>query len=367
MRDGRGYEGRDSYYEEGRSRQLPRRMRERKRGEAYSAGKKLRGIGFLILCLLLAMNLLLLLELQAQVRGLNKNLNQVMSRMSAGLQEDATAPETQARQDVPNQKYESAGSARTETKDNNMDYVSLCGLSEVERPVDRNPEEVLLKLEELAQDSEQIAEIYENYSLYPDAMLKALANNPEMADFVKNSLYIDKKGAEASLTSQEKDEDYPLFLQWDPRWGYEDYGDDNIGLSGCGPTCISMAMYYLLRDDSITPQKVAEYGMDNGHYVMGTGTAWALLEEFPMTYGVGVTQPRASEQTMKDVLDEGGIIICSMGPGDFTAGGHFIVVYGYDSGGFYINDSNCVARSREKWDYEKLGWQIKHMWVYSET
>ena len=49
---------------------------------------------------------------------------------------------------------------------------------------------------------------------------------------------------------------------------------------------------------------------------------------------------------------------------DFTAGGHFIVVYGYDSGGFYINDSNCVARSREKWEFRRLEWQIKHMWVY---
>ena len=114
-----------------------------------------------------------------------------------------------------------------------------------------------------------------------------------------------------------------------------------------------------------SPETVAEYAMDNGHYVMGTGTAWALLEEYPVTCGVGVEQPAVSEQTMKNALDKGGVIICSMSQGDFTAAGHFVVIYGYDSSGFYVNDSNCVARSREKWEYDRLAKQIKHMWIYS--
>ena len=67
---------------------------------------------------------------------------------------------------------------------------------------------------------------------------------------------------------------------------------------------------------------------------------------------------------MKDALDAGRVIICSMGPGDFTAGGHFVVVYGYDSQGFLINDSNCVARSRQRWSFNRLEKQIKHMWSY---
>lgn len=42
-----------------------------------------------------------------------------------------------------------------------------------------------------------------------------------------------------------------------------------------------------------------------------------------------------------------------------------MVVYGYDEEGFYINDSNCVARSREKWTYDRIKRQIKNIWVYS--
>ncbi|MCI9336436.1 MAG: hypothetical protein HFH93_02665 [Lachnospiraceae bacterium] len=358
MRDSREYSGRESAYERNANayyrENRPRRMRERE------TGKRRRTIGFVIVCLLLVMNILLLLEIRVKVSGMDRELDRVTSRVSAGGQkEDTSLPETGTKEDVPNRTYASAGTDARDT----VDYVSLCGLDEVDMPVDRSPEEVLTYLEKLSRKNDQVAQIWEDHYLYPDSMLKALANNPEMADFVRNSLSGSGSG-KAEISALEKGQDYPLFLQWDPRWGYENYGDDNIGLSGCGPTCVSMAMYYLLRDDEITPKTVAEYGMANGHYVPGTGTAWALLEEYPLIHGINVEQPSVSEQTMKDALDRGSVIICSMGPGDFTAGGHFVVIYGYDSKGFLINDSNCVARSRQRWDFARLEWQIKHMWVY---
>ena len=60
------------------------------------------------------------------------------------------------------------------------------------------------------------------------------------------------------------------------------------------------------------------------------------------------------------------VVICSMKPGDFTAAGHFVVIYGYDSEGFLVNDPNCVARSRESWSYDVIGKQIKQMWTYQK-
>lgn len=354
MKDGREYE------RENRGRQVPRRVRERE------SEKKRREVYLLIACLLLALNALLLLKLQYQIKGMNKALSQLLNRMSISWQEDdIPLPESQTKTDVPNQDYLAGADAAG--REEIVDYVSLCGLPEVEKPVKRSQKEVLSRLEELGEDSDIIAEIYREHSRYDDNMLKALANNPEMADFVKNSLDADDRPTNATLSALEKGQDYPLFLQWDPRWGYESYGENNIGLSGCGPTCVSMALYYLLEDESITPEKVAEYSMDNGYYVAGTGTAWALLEDAAAERGVDVEQPKASEQTMKNALDQGGIIICSMKAGDFTDGGHFVVVYGYDSRGFFINDPNCVARSREKWPYEKLDRQIKHIWIYSKA
>ena len=79
------------------------------------------------------------------------------------------------------------------------------------------------------------------------------------------------------------------------------------------------------------------------------------MEAMPAEYGIYVRQPKASDQEMKAALDDGAVIILSMGPGYFTAAGHFIVVYGYDSEGFMVNDPNCVARSRRQWSYCRWG------------
>lgn len=242
-------------------------------------------------------------------------------------------------------------------------YAALWGLEEVDRPIKRNADQVLQQLKKLGEENELIAAIYEKHSAYPDKLLEALANNPEMAGFV-SGYQGNSRQASGGLTEEELAMDFPLFLQWDPRWGYVEYGDEScIGLVGCGPTCLSMALFYLTGNDSLTPDKIAAYSMANGYYVSGTGTAWALLADLPSEYGVRVKEPGRSEQGMKQALDRGEVIICSMGPGDFTAAGHFIVIYGYDEEGFMINDPNCVARSMKRWTYGEIAAQIKHIWV----
>ena len=227
--------------------------------------------------------------------------------------------------------------------------------------------ETLGRLDTLGQADPVIARISEESSLYPEKMLTALANNPEMADYVAG--YLSGNGTDstsAGLSELEKRQPFPLFLQWDPRWGYESYGSDSfIGVSGCGPTCLSMVLYYLTGDESLTPDRIADYAIENGYYVEGTGTAWALIKDFPRFYGIRVTEPEKSEQAFRSELDQGNMLVCAMGKGDFTTAGHFIVIYGYDDAGFKVNDPNCVARSRKRWDFESIGGQIKNVWSMS--
>ena len=243
-------------------------------------------------------------------------------------------------------------------------YVRSIRAVDVGKPIERTEEEVIARLDELGQDNPVIKEICQDYSRYPKDLLAALANNPEMADFVAG--YSDgKKNSSGALTAAEKEQDYPLFLQWDPRWGYRSYGSGScIGLAGCGPTCLSMALFCLTRDDKLTPDKIADYSMENGYYVEGTGTAWALMEDVPKLYGISVTKLSAEESSIKAILDNGGVVICSVGRGDFTTSGHYILIYGYDSEGLLINDPNCVARSNQKWVFGEIRWQIKNIWAY---
>lgn len=254
--------------------------------------------------------------------------------------------------------------AEAEKIETDIGCVSSVEQISVEKPKDRTLVETLQKLEELGQTNPTIAKISENSSFYPENMLKALANNPEMADFVSG--YLSERGeVTCEMTRSEKEQEYPLFLQWDMRWGYLPYGDDsNIGLSGCGPTCISMVLYYLTKNEMFTPDKIAAYAMDHNYYVEGTGTAWSLMKDVASLYGITVTEPSESEIALKAELDQGHVLICAMRQGDFTVAGHFIVIYGYDESGFMVNDPNCAARSRKRWPYHEIKEQIKKVWAY---
>ena len=254
--------------------------------------------------------------------------------------------------------------AQSPDKLNDVDYVGSLDTWEVGKPTERTETEVLQRLGELGQTSSLIEGIYQNHSRYPKELLAALANNPEMADFVSG--YPERDRIAGGITAPEKEQEFPLFLQWDRRWGYESYGDSCIGLAGCGPTCLSMVLFYLTKDETYTPDKIAAYSVENGYYVEGTGTSWVLMEDIAKLYGIKVNSISSSANNMRAVLDNGGIIICAMGKGDFTVSGHYIVIYGYDNEGFMINDPNCVARSGSRWTFSEIEKQIKSIWAYDK-
>ncbi len=284
-------------------------------------------------------------------------------------------------QRLENARYENEKTETVEiSADGLTDYVSRISTAEVGKPRSRTWMETLQTLDMLGQSNPLIDEISRNNSLYPEDMLMALANNPEMADYVagypeymqmqenRNTSVMDEKSEAAGLSEAEKAQEYPLLLQWDPRWGYQIYGKSNyIGIAGCGPTCLAMVMYYLTKEESFTPDRIAAYAMSNGYYVEGTGTAWALMKDLPETYGIEVKEHKISERALKGALEDGELLICAMREGDFTAAGHFIVIYGYDEFGFKVNDPNCVARSRRRWSYDEIGEQIKSVWGYRKN
>ena len=226
--------------------------------------------------------------------------------------------------------------------------------------LDKETEEKLLAL---AQDNPDITEIYLDRASYPPEMLKALTLNPEMLDFVKG--WPDSDGSvTGGFTEAELGTAHPLFMQWDSRWGYYPYGENNIGLAGCGPVCLSMVIFSLTGNKSATPDKLADYSMKNGHYVTGVGTAWSLMTAAPAAYGMSARELGLDENVMKQQLDHGGMIICAMRPGDFTTTGHFIVIYGYDRDGFLVNDPNSGERSSKTWSFSTLKGQIKNLWGF---
>ncbi|MBQ6897577.1 MAG: C39 family peptidase [Clostridia bacterium] len=198
--------------------------------------------------------------------------------------------------------------------------------------------------------------------------LSALAQrNPEAAEFAANyPLYKDGSG-EYTLTEYEDLSEIPHFMQWDTRWGYEEYAGSLMGLSGCGPVCLSMVAAYLLEDLSLDPLYVARFSEDNGYAEKDNGTKWTLMSKGAEELGLRSRELPLHKQTMIDELDSGKPIICIMGAGDFTSSGHFIVITDYSDEGFSVLDPNSVSRSQQKWTYERIESQIRNLWAFSKS
>lgn len=203
-----------------------------------------------------------------------------------------------------------------------------------------------------------------SYGAYPASLVELLERNPETEEFVLN--YPFREELETDLSEYESSSSVPLFLQWDQRWGYEKYGSDVIGITGCGPTCLAMAGYYVTGDGDFSPDKIAAFAWKNGYYAPGYGSSWTLISEGGVKLGLDVTEIPLVKKRIADNLEAGNPIILALGPGDFTATGHYIVLTGMEDGKFRVNDPNSVANSQRLWSYEELEDQIRNIWVIRE-
>ena len=200
-------------------------------------------------------------------------------------------------------------------------------------------------------------------SAWPTHLIDLLEKNPDTKDFVLNYPLKKDLSPEINLRECINTEAVPLLLQWDERWGYTKYGNDMMGLTGCGPTCLSMVCLYLLDDPRYTPRYVADFAVENGYCVPGNGTAWTLISKGGITLGLDVTELPLDKNRIIRNLQVGNPIICIMGPGDFTTTGHFIVMTDYIDGKIKINDPNSPTRSEMLWDYEAIKGQIRNLWA----
>lgn len=223
--------------------------------------------------------------------------------------------------------------------------------------------ETLQALRDLAAQDERVQDVIDRCQDYPEDLLKMLSRNLDMLDFVLD--YPEKQGQVFADTIGEVEPgEIPLLLQYDPRWGYGNYGASSVVVSGCGPACLSMVAAGLTGDDTMTPYAVAQYADQEGYYVYGAGTAWSLMSRGASHFGVEGEELPLMKSRMESALREGRPIICVVGPGDFTTSGHFIVITGMRDGKFTINDPNSTQRSNMLWDYETLEPQISNLWAF---
>ena len=157
----------------------------------------------------------------------------------------------------------------------------------------------------------------------------------------------------------------PFLYQTDPQWAGHPYAGGTVEKNGCGPTCLSMVYVALTGRDDLDPAAMADFS-ERGGYTSGGMTAWALMTEGAAELGLSSEELSASEGAVREALLAGEPVICSVGPGDFTTTGHFIVLSGVaEDGQVVVHDPNSPERSARTWGLERVLGQCLNLWALS--
>lgn len=214
-----------------------------------------------------------------------------------------------------------------------------------------------------AKQSEQLDYIMKNKDNYTTDLIELAKRNSEAIQFVYDYPENKDKKIDISIDEDTDCRGVPLFMQWDERWGYDKYGDGIIGINGCGPTCLSMVATYILKNNYMNPAWMANFSEESG-YVSDSGTLWALMSSGARKLGLESIEIPLDENRVYNNLEVGNPIICSVGPGDFTTEGHFIVLAGVEDGKIIVNDPNSRKNSKKRWTFDEIKGQIKNLWVF---
>ena len=200
---------------------------------------------------------------------------------------------------------------------------------------------------------------------YTQRQLTAYENSPEARSFVLSIPLEKDKEHVADISGFDRSSGVPLMMQWDERWGYHEYAYDLGGITGCGPTCLSMVAYYLTGNTEYTPVYMMDFSTRKGCVGESGGTQWTLFSQAAKDLGLNVREVILDKNAIIKQLNAGHPVVINVGPGDFTSSGHYLVIVSYLEGYFKVNDPNSVANSQKKWTYEQLKGQFKNLWAFS--
>lgn len=188
---------------------------------------------------------------------------------------------------------------------------------------------------------------------YPAWLLRELDMYAENASFILNYPMhygivhaVDMSGTDATQL--------PMLIQWDDRWGYNDYAGEILGISGAAPTCMSMVAYYLTGDVSATPAYFATYATNNGYALERGGTDPSLFTQGAVQYGLKVTEVPNVKGAVEQYLKAGIPVVVQVTKGAFTDTGSYIVLYGMDGENILLRDPGSIRNSEASHSWESI-------------
>ena len=165
------------------------------------------------------------------------------------------------------------------------------------------------------------------------------------------------------------------YLQTDGRWRDKPYrvtGEKStIGSAGCGPSCAAMVIA-TLTGKTVTPVDTCDWSIRHGYKALNQGTYYSYFVPQLKAYGIQCKQMLGSRilnqpqhpihEQVKQYLSQGYYVIALMGPGTWTKGGHFVLVWDWDSK-VRINDPASTRAERLNGDPEAFRREVRMYWL----
>lgn len=207
---------------------------------------------------------------------------------------------------------------------------------------------------------------YETFDAKINKRLFAFAaSEPEATGFAREfpTHYPSEVGE--SCDEVEKQSGVPLLYQWDEKWGYTVYSGSAFGFTGCCPTSLAMVYQGLTGNKDLSPYDMGVLANELGYMTENQGTdARFLLTQAP-ALGLTCNEIPATAENIVSILSSKALIIANVGPGDFTEGGHFIVLSGLaKDSSVIVNDPYSAAKSKQTWDADVIAEQSKSLFVF---
>lgn len=137
----------------------------------------------------------------------------------------------------------------------------------------------------------------------------------------------------------------------------------NIGNSGCGPTAMAdiVATWW---NSKVTPVEMCALAVEAGFRTTNSGTAWGFFKYVANKYKASNFVQTSSYTTAENAIKNGAYVVCSVGPGIWTKGGHYICWWKVDNTYVYICDPGSSSSSRAKSNKANLKAQAKQYFIF---
>jgi len=204
------------------------------------------------------------------------------------------------------------------------------------------------------------------YAKCPELIRDKTETYPESVEYAANYIWYGDNHLDMDISADLAENEVPALLQWDKRWGYRVYGTNYMGNNGCGPTALCIVYAGLTGKTDWNPYDIALYSVDAGLYWPGQGTHRDLMTKGAAYLGLTVDFLEKDSQAIKDGLRNGQLMIAHVTEGDFTTGGHFVVLVGLtDDDQLIIRDPNSRINTDKLWDFEQVMEQTTKVWAYT--